>query len=43
MGELAGALMHHADRYVNEQIHRYTPDKELEREQQRMLKQEGAD
>ncbi len=43
MGELAGALMHHADRYVNEQIHRYTPDKELEREQQRMLKQEGTD
>lgn len=32
MGELGGALMYHAHRYVDQQIHRYTPDDELMRE-----------
>ena len=33
MGELGGALLYHADRYVNEQIHRYTPDEQLRAEE----------
>ena len=33
MGELGGALLHHAGRYVNEQIHRYTPDEQLLKEE----------
>lgn len=36
MAELCGALMYHADRYVNENIHRYTPEAELEKEAQRL-------
>ena len=34
MGELGGALLHHAGRYVNEQIHRYTPDEQLLKEEE---------
>lgn len=29
MGELCGALMYHASRYVNQNLHRYTPEREL--------------
>lgn len=32
MGQLCGILMYHATKYVNENIHRYTPKKELEAE-----------
>lgn len=32
MGELGGALMYHADRYVNQNLHRYTPEDALKRE-----------
>ena len=35
MSELGGALMYHADRYVNANLHRYTPDEQLKREAQR--------
>lgn len=43
MGELCGALMHHAFEYINrrENLHRYTPDKELETQYQRQLEQAG--
>ena len=37
MGELCGALMYHASQYVNREIHRYTPQKELEAEHRRQL------
>lgn len=30
MGELCGTLMHYVSQYVNQNIHRYTPEKELE-------------
>lgn len=35
MGELCGALMHHASTYVNGNIHRFTPQAELEAEARR--------
>ena len=42
MGELCGVLMHHAGEYVNQNLHRYTPQKELEAEYQRQLEQKNA-
>lgn len=39
MGELCGALLHHAHQYVNGNLRRYTPDKALEKEYQRQLAQ----
>ena len=36
MGELCGALMYHERQYVNQQIHRYTPDTDLKAEAERM-------
>lgn len=41
MGELCGLLLHYASKYVNSNLHRYTPDKDLEREYQRQLEQEA--
>ena len=37
MGRLCGLIMFHGQAYVNENIHRYTPQKELEREYARIL------
>ena len=37
MGRLCGLLMFHGNAYVNENIHRYTPLEELEREYARIL------
>lgn len=34
MGELCGALLHHESDYVNGNLHRYTPAKQLEMELQ---------
>ena len=42
MGELSGALMYYASCYVNQNIHRYTPDSELLREKQRMEEKAAA-
>lgn len=42
MGELCGTLMHHAGEYVNQNLHRYAPQKELEAEHQRQLEQKNA-
>ena len=42
MAELGGALMYHANRYVNENIHRFTPQVWLDEQYQRMLKQEKS-
>ena len=39
MGELGGALTVYARRYVNENLHRFTPDEELEREAKRLKPQ----
>ena len=36
------SLMHHAGEYVNQNLHRYTPQKELEAEYQRQLEQKNA-
>lgn len=36
MGELCGVLLHYAFQYVNENLHRYTPDKRLEDEHYQM-------
>ncbi len=36
MGELCGTLTFYADRYVNQNLHRYTPKDQLEREYERM-------
>ena len=36
MGELCGTLTYYANQYVNQNIHRYTPDDQLEREYERM-------
>ncbi len=36
MGQLCGILMYHTTRYVNENLHRYTPKRELEAELRRM-------
>ena len=40
MGRLCGLLMFHGHAYVNDNIHRYTPLKELEREYARMLEKQ---
>lgn len=40
MGRLCGLLMYHGHAYVNDNIHRYTPQKELEREYARMLEKQ---
>ena len=42
MAELGGALMYHANRYVNENIHRFTPQVWLDEQYQRMLEQEKS-
>lgn len=42
MGQLCGILMYHATKYVNENIHRYTPKKELEAELHRKLQPQEA-
>jgi len=39
MGQLCGVLMYHTTQYVNENIHRYTPAKELHAEQVRKAAQ----
>lgn len=39
MGELCGVLLHYESEYVNGNLHRYTPEKALEREYQRQLEQ----
>lgn len=39
MGQLCGVLMYHTTQYVNENIHRYTPAKELHAEQVRKADQ----
>lgn len=36
MGELCGTLTYYVSQYVNQNIHRYTPGKALEREYERM-------
>lgn len=41
MGELCGALMHHASEYVNQNLHRYTPQKELDAKHRRQMEQAG--
>ena len=41
MGELCGILHHYEYRYVNENLHRYTPDRQLEVEYRRQLEQTG--
>ena len=35
MGQLCGVLMYHTAKYVNENLHRYTPKRELEADLQR--------
>lgn len=40
MGKLCGLLMFHGRAYVNENIHRYTPELQLEREYDELLKQQ---
>ncbi len=35
MGELCGVILYHATQYINKNIHRYTPQAELEQEYQR--------
>ena len=42
MAELGGALMYHANRYVNENIHRFTPQVWPDEQYQRMLEQEKS-
>lgn len=42
MGELCGILHYYENWYVNEHLRRYTPDKELEAEYQRQIKQKEA-
>lgn len=39
MGELCGILMYYGTKYVNSNIHRYTPEKELEKELLRKLRE----
>ena len=41
MGELCGILHYYENQYVNENLRRYTPDKELEAEYQRQLEQKA--
>ncbi len=43
MAELGGALMYHESRYVNANLHRFTPQAALEAEYQRMLEKEEAE
>lgn len=40
MAELCGALMYHASRYVNGNLHRYTPEAELKEEARRKKEKE---
>lgn len=40
MGRLCGLLMYHGNVYINDNIHRYTPQEELEREYERMLEKQ---
>lgn len=42
MGQLCGILMYHATKYVNENIHRYTPKKELEADLRRKFQTQEA-
>lgn len=42
MGQLCGVLMYHAAKYINENIHRYTPRKELEAELRRKFQPQEA-
>ena len=42
MGELCGVLMHHAGEYVNQNLHRYTPQKELDAKHRRQMEQKDA-
>lgn len=42
MAELGGALFYYASQYVNQNLHRFTPQAALEREYQRMMEQENA-
>ena len=42
MGQLCGILMYHTTKYVNENIHRYTPKKELEAELRRKFQPQEA-
>lgn len=37
MGELCGVLMHYVNQYVNQNLHRYTPDKQLAAEYERQM------
>lgn len=39
MGELCGILHHYENQYVNQNLHRYTPDHQLEEEYRRQLEQ----
>lgn len=39
MGELCGALMHHANQYVNQELHRYTSERELEAQHWQKVKE----
>ena len=43
MAELGGALFYHENQYVNQNIHRYTPQDALEREYRRMLEEEKGE
>ena len=43
MGELCGVLHHYASQCVNRDIHRYTPQSELEAEYRRQLEQQGGE
>lgn len=43
MGELCGILHYYENQYVNKNLRRYTPDKELEAEYQRQLEQKPAE
>lgn len=39
MGELCGTLMYHANQYVNQEIHRYTSERELEAQHWQKVKE----
>ena len=43
MGELCGTLMHHASGYVDQNLHRYTPDQELAAEYQRQMRERNLE
>lgn len=43
MGQLCGVLMYHTTQYVNENLHRYTPARELYAEQMRKASQASRD